>query len=210
MIATPDVMTLLRESTAAHHQRAEGHRFQRALAKGDLETAGYVAWLGQMRLVHAGLESALTRLLQAEPALADLLGDDWRKVPHLEADLAHFGAEPRDVAPLPGTARLLDEIASLLATEPRALLGMYYVLEGSTNGGRYIARGVRRTFGLETRGVSYLDPYGESQREHWLGFKSRMGALAIGDEEAHAMVAAAQTMFDGIAALSEDLAASAL
>lgn len=207
MLTTIDVMTKLREATTEHHKRAEGHRFQKSLVKGELPEAGYVAWLGQMLLVHRALEQELDALASRCPEVATVLGDDWRKEERLLTDLVHLGASPL-VTPNAATIGLIEQIREIGA-RGRSLLGMFYVLEGSTNGGVFIARAVRHAYGLNGDGTRYLDPYGGMQRERWAGFKARMADLDLSGDDADAMVAAAQSMFDGITAVSEDLATNA-
>lgn len=87
---------------------------------------------------------------------------------------------------------------------------MHYVLEGSNNGNRFIAKAVRRALGLvEGAGDRYLDPYGDAQRGLWAHFKQRMDAAGWSGEEADAMVRAAQDTFDAVGALSEEIQAAA-
>ncbi len=70
--------------------------------------------------------------------------------------------------------------------DPLRLLGMHYVLEGSNNGSRFIARHVGRAYQLSTGpGLRYLDPYGDRQRAYWMDFKNAMGKFQFtgADEE---------------------------
>jgi heme oxygenase len=81
---------------------------------------------------------------------------------------------------------------------------MRYVLEGSNNGNRFIARAIRKALpGAPTR---YLDPYGENQRPLWARFKADMEAVGFTPAEQDQIVLAAQEMFAAVGALSCELA----
>ena len=55
--AAPSTLSeLIRQSTRAHHQRAERSTFQQGLVAGRQGPVPYAAWLGQMLLVHAAME----------------------------------------------------------------------------------------------------------------------------------------------------------
>ncbi|MEQ8850624.1 MAG: biliverdin-producing heme oxygenase [Phycisphaerales bacterium] len=202
-----DVMSRLRDATRPHHDRAEHHPFQRALAKGQLPLAQYVGWLGQMRHVHERLEAHLDDLAAARPEVRDVLGDDASKLSRIDADLACLGAGPTaSIPPLPETANVLRRLDESVGADPLRALGMHYVLEGATNGGHYIAMNVAPAYGFEDgRGVAYLDPYGERQREVWSDFKRRMGGVAFSEDEVDRLVHAAAWMFDAIATVSDGL-----
>ena len=72
----------------------------------------------------------------------------------------------------------MDRLAS---EQPMALLGILYVLEGSTNGSKFIARKVRPAYELPAtgEGSAYLDPYGDVQPARWQEFKAAMDALNL-------------------------------
>ena len=93
--------------------------------------------------------------------------------------------------------------------DPLRLLGLHYVLEGSNNGSRYIARHVARAYDLAPGpGLRYLDPYGERQREYWMAFKNDMLAEGFTDVETALLVQGAKQMYQTVAELSDDLAAT--
>jgi heme oxygenase len=58
---------------------------------------------------------------------------------------------------------------------PAELLGAHYVLEGSGNGNRMMARGLRAAYGLQGQaGTRSMDPYGDGQPDRWQAFKSAL------------------------------------
>lgn len=200
------VMERLKTSTQPQHDAAEHHPVQRALFKGRLPREGYVEMLGQLFLVHRALEESLRALLGARPALRSIVQDWQFQEPYLRDDLSFFGFASESIAPMPATVALLATIDRATRETPLAILGMHYVVEGSNNGSRYSAMAVRKAYGLPAgKGDRYLDPYGESQRERWAGFKTAMNASSFSEREAEELLLGAGAMFDGIARMSDDL-----
>jgi len=203
---TESAMQQLRDSTREEHHRAEHHEFQQALVKGELARDRYEAWLGQMYLIHGSLEKALRAATDHSEAIQNVIHDYQYQVPYLLEDFEFFGIDSSGIEPLPATQRF----ASLVEQgkdDPLLLLGLHYVLEGSNNGGRFIARHVAKAYDLAPGpGLRYLDPYGDQQREHWMAFKNDMGAVDFTDAETVRLVDAAKQMYRTVAELSEDLA----
>lgn len=206
---TESAMQQLRDSTREEHNRAEHHEFQQALVKGQLARDQYEAWLGQMYLVHDALETALREAADRHESLSNVVHDYQYQVPYLLEDLEFFGIDPAAVEPLPATQRF----ASLVEQgkeDPLLLLGLHYVMEGSNNGGRFIARHVAKAYDLSPgAGLRYLDPYGDQQREYWMAFKNDMGSIEFSETDTQRLVDAAKQMYRTVAELSEDLVATA-
>jgi heme oxygenase len=173
---------------------------------GRLTREDYIAWLGQMLHVHAALEAPLRPLCAADPRFAPVTVEQFKE-PYLVADLATLGVDLATIRPLPAVVRLGERIARDAGTEPLRLLGYHYVLEGSNNGNRFLARRLRPALGLEPgAGDRYLDPYGEAQTERWRRFKADMTGVEYTDAEIDLLVAAARDMFAAIRDLSRELA----
>ncbi|WP_293676153.1 biliverdin-producing heme oxygenase [uncultured Phenylobacterium sp.] len=140
----------LREATRAHHERLE--------TRVDILTQ-IADPIRRRALVERffGLHAAAHRAL--EPWLAELPGLDFEgrlRARRFASDLALVGGAPRGA----GVIRV-DGVGEAL--------GLYYVLEGSTLGGRVIRRQVE-TAGGSMAGLSFLDPYGEAVGERWRSF----------------------------------------
>lgn len=203
-------MLLLRDSTTHLHSQAEGHAFQRSLVSGTVTRENYARYLQQMLLVHQALESALRAAAAKLPAVSRVVTPEQYQEPYLLEDLRYYGAPSANLQPLPSTSALINRIHSVAANTPVALLGFHYVLEGSNNGNRFIARAIRGAFKISgAEGVRYLDPYGDRQREVWAAFKVAMDAESFSEADSQAMVEAAKAMFEGITAISQDLAGHA-
>ncbi|MDO9709956.1 biliverdin-producing heme oxygenase [Paracraurococcus lichenis] len=152
----------LRAATDAIHARLHGLPALQALAEGRIGRAGYVALLRRLLGFHAAVEAALADAPSLGPSLIPWGIDiaQRRRAGLIEADLATLGAAlgasagPVPLAPLPA-----------LGTVPRAL-GCLYVTEGSTLGGRQLARA-----------LDGLLPPGEAGRRFLLGHGARHGAM---------------------------------
>lgn len=207
MTSSPEsLMSRLKSATSDLHSHAESRHLQRQIAAGTVDRSAFSAYLAQLYLVHHTLEPALARVRERHPAFAAVATADRMRLPDLEADLDFHEVDLAAIEPVPATVRLTAALVELEIREPAALLGSLYVLEGSTNGGRFLARVLRQAWGLDGRGLRSLDPYGERQRERWADFKRDMDALTLDTRERNAVVDAARSMFEGIAEISDQVA----
>ncbi|HVZ94059.1 MAG TPA: biliverdin-producing heme oxygenase [Phycisphaerales bacterium] len=201
------IMGRLKNETAELHVAAERSPLQAALVRGVLPREGYAAWLGQMLFVHRALESALASAAKESPVVGRVYQDWQNTAPHVEADLKFFGFDTAGAKPGAGGREMIARIERVRKTNPVALLGMHYVLEGSKNGGKFIAKVVGRVYGLTQDGLRTLDPYGDAQRDRWAWFKSAMGAETFSPSEQDAMVEEAKAMFNAVPAIGADVMA---
>jgi len=206
--ATMGIMDRLREGTKTLHDAAEGHAFQRSLFAGQLPRDSYIEYLGQMFCMYQALESALRESQSRRREVADVVRPYNYRTEDLRADLAHLGRDSSQVQPFPSTQETIRTIQHTLHEHPLALLGMHYVLEGSNNGNHFIAKNVRKAYGLDQAGTRFLDPYGEAQRPRWAEYKQALGAVKLTDDESDRMLAAAQQMFRAIGRISQELDAA--
>lgn len=208
--ATPTggVMNRLKEATNELHHKAERSEFQQRLVRGGLPRELYAAWLAQLFLVHSELEAQVRKLVASRPEFASFVREDLYQTPRLREDLAFFGIAESSVAPTPTVTRTLSQIRAAAANAPVALLGAYYVLEGSKNGSRFIAKALRRTMGITPgSGDRYLDPHGEEQPRLWGAFKQGMDAVPFEEHEVTAMIDSACRMFETAEGIGADLLA---
>lgn len=200
------LMERLKLETAAMHADAESHIFQKNLAKGLLPRDAYIAWLGQMLLIHRALEARLRDLCAKNPAAAKAVKEIQHQEPYLREDLAYFGADADAIEPLAATKRLVATIEKSTAADPLTALGFHYVLEGSNNGNKFIARAMQKALALTPgAGLRYLDPYADDQRAVWQAFKDDMNSIEFTSAQQDAIVGAAKAMFAAIGELSTDL-----
>lgn len=200
----------LREETRADHARAEKHPLMAVMVSGRVDRAMYARYLGQMLHVHATLEAALRTNCPRHPALAVVVREHHFREAALRADLTTLGEHLERHPPVPATGLFCGRIDGLASDEPPALLGTLYVLEGSANGGRFIAPAVQRALGLPGRapagsGTEYLDPHGDRQRDHWSSFKASLDVLTLSPAERDLIVAVTSDAFRGVHDIFEDL-----
>lgn len=198
-----DIMELLKSATGSQHRDAERRRLQRSMTRARLDAETYSAWLGQMIQIHSVLQAEIERHQTDCPQLAEVVKDGGLHVANLRTDLQTLGADPEGGIPLPSTARALQAIRATSETDAVGLLGYNYVLEGSMNGNRIIARALSRTLGPPA--LTYLDPYGDEQRSQWLAYRERMSSAGIDAEQSMTLVKAARDMFAFIADMGDEL-----
>ena len=205
MNADMSLPTLLRTATSHDHHQAERGQLQQELVTGKVSQATYRNWLEQMQLVHEAVEMALPAVAacgESEATLAQFLVG---KSDLLQADLNALGGAERP-EPLPATRAFQARLADLSATQPRALVGVFYVLEGSTNGNRFIAKRMRGAFTGAEEAIAYLDPYGDEQPAKWSSFRAALGAIPVG-ADAGDITDAARHTFIAVQQIGEEIVA---
>jgi heme oxygenase len=201
--AATGIAATLKDSTWDLHQQAESGELQKRLVKGELGKHEYAAHLGQLYLVHRTLEGCLDDA--ACEQVKALNSEDLHHTGKLEADLAFLSTDPADVKPVPATESFTSWIEDTAKDNPTALIGVQYVLEGSTNGNGYIAKKIGPALGLKEDGLRYLKSYGPAQRETWARFKSRLDTLNLSEEAREQVVAAARRTFEGVRDINSEL-----
>jgi len=197
----------LREKTKDAHTRAEKHPMQARLVKGEATSAQYAAWLGQMLHLWRALDAAVAKLAARDPRVAAMVKPYHRHAGRVEADLKHLGFAPGDSSPVPAASRFAGWAGVAAANSDPAVIGAWYVLEGSANGGRFIARAVSRALNLPgPEGLTALDPHGERQREYWQAWRAALDAQPFTPGEREAIIAAADDTFGAVWDLMEQMA----
>lgn len=174
--AQVDLRSRLRDATSVSHRQLERRL---GLLDGLTDPAAgrqrFVALLGAFLGFHACWEPAVAACLPGETA--------WlrpRRRQHLIAqDLAALGLDAASIAALPECPA-----AASLCRTPAAAWGSVYVLEGSTLGGRVIARHLAAAPWCPPAGLRYFDPYGADSGRRWKEMLDRLAALptAAADE----------------------------
>jgi heme oxygenase len=214
-VAAPQatLMERLRQETGDLHRAAETCGFQRSLVKGEVTPAVLAAWFAQLFPMHLALEQALRAARSDEPWTATFKEDQSRErdiradIEALQSDADADNGEhiaSMTSRPSPATAAFIDAIGHIAAgPHPVALLGVLYVLEGSNNGSKFIARAIRRAWGWsDDRRLRYLDPYGERLGERWQQFRNEVNVLSCTPAQEQAIIEAAKRTFQAIHAMS--------
>lgn len=87
------VMLRLRDETTDLHKQAETKPFQLAFVRGQLTREQYIAWLGQMYVMHSELDAALKRAAEKSEPIRRVVTDEQYQSPYLREDrsLAYTG-----------------------------------------------------------------------------------------------------------------------
>ena len=108
-----------------------------------------------------GLHAAWEPAMAARPPFAELIAGRTR-LAHLRDDLARLGRSPAEIAALPACP-----MAAELAATPHGAWGSLYVLEGSTLGGKLIARALAAAAWPPPGGLTYFDARGSETGRMW-------------------------------------------
>lgn len=157
MIAAREPLRRLKDGTAELHQQAELHV---RILDADATLTDYRHYLAAMLGYHAPLEA----VLQAHDGLgaAGFDAPRRRRAPMLAADLLALGDDPRGVP----QCTSLPPVTSLARA-----LGVAYVLEGSTLGGRYIlAKLPPPLHRLRGHATAFLVGHGPETGSRWRAF----------------------------------------
>lgn len=167
----------LRHATRAEHEATEAVM---PLMQAGLTREFYARVLGALFPIVAGWESWAA---EAAPADVRPLLERRRRTPLLTADLAAFGMKAPSEEGWVSWAQVIcgdgahagaDNVGRLVAS----LLGGVYVMEGSTLGGRFLARHVEQQLALEPgQGVAYFHGHGEQTGEMWREVRQRIEAV---------------------------------
>ncbi|MEO7713383.1 MAG: biliverdin-producing heme oxygenase [Gemmatimonadaceae bacterium] len=150
------VLQELKAATSTVHARVES-ALPSLSALGD--RASYFACLEALHGFYATWEPTVWRALASENS--SLCADERRKVPALRRDLGRLQAELG--------VELVDRVAPtpVIASVGTAL-GVLYVFEGATLGGRVVERNVSQRLRLTAHdGLSFFHGYGERTGEMW-------------------------------------------
>ena len=166
-------MHKLRGATRLAHARVEASL---PLMAPSLTTATYVRVLEAFHGFYAPLEPRLSRAA-AEHGVAIALGDRG-KVALLVADLTALGKSVAEVDALPRCADLPR------VTSASQAIGVLYVLEGATLGGRVILRHLGAALGLDAAGgAAFFSGYGDGTGAMWTRFSRHVDAASAIDTD---------------------------
>ena len=201
----PSIMQRLKAETNDLHSHAESRTLQRSIASGEVDRETFSAYLGQLYQVHQPLESALETSRDQHAAIGALASADRMRIPDLDRDLAYYGVEPDQFPAGDAAKKYSQRINETGDAIPVALLGALYVLEGSTNGGRFLARALRKSWDLDGEGLAYFDPYGDEQPQMWAAFRRDMDEASFSADQEEAIIEMAKATFLAIAEVSDEV-----
>ena len=150
------ILQALKAATSRSHARVES-ALPTLNALGD--RAPYFACLEALHGFYAAWEPMVWRVLASEEL--SLCADERRKLPALRQDLARLQAELG--------VELVDRVAPTpIIASGGIALGILYVFEGATLGGRVVERHVSHRLRLTSDdGIAFFHGYGERTGEMW-------------------------------------------
>lgn len=188
----------LKVETQAMHTAAERHVFHQLLFSGTLPVDRLAEQHAAAGRVQSALERALDNVQTACPEVAAVYRGYHRRADLYTKDVAGLSAAPRSGASAPEAA-FTARLSGWASTDPIALLGALYVLEGSTNGGPFIQKAMARSMPGVT--LSALNPHGPDQAPRWTAFKTAIDGLGLTRDRQDAVVRAAAETFSALCSI---------
>lgn len=188
---------LLKEETAAAHDRAEHASFIVDLMTGKLTKEAFIALQEQALLFYTALENALDAL-EGDERLAKVADRRLDRTATLRHDVEQLGGNTTP-DPLRATADYVAELNSIAENKDApALIAHHYVRYlGDLSGGQVIASKMKSLLDIEPEALTFyqfpelgkLKPYKDEYREAIDGLASDLTE----DEQAHMIFAAGQS-----------------
>lgn len=175
----------LKTKTAESHKKLEELPVSMSIMSPDMKIEEYAKYLNLMHDVHQDTEETIF------PLFAGLIEDleQRRKKQLIEADLSFLNYDLTSSEKVFKT----DKISVPFA------LGILYVVEGSTLGGRFILKNVSKVSQLSgDKGVSYFNGYGEKTGSFWKSFLGFLSEYEQENNNGDAIIEGAVFAFDSI------------
>ncbi|KQB40011.1 biliverdin-producing heme oxygenase [Flavobacterium aquidurense] len=160
---TEDFLEKLKTRTATSHKKLESLTVSASILAPNMQIDDYCHYLSLMYEVYYSTQEVVF------PVLNDLIPDlkEREKTQLIQDDLSFLNYTK-------------NKSASVFKNENISIpfaLGMLYVVEGSTLGGRYILKNVETIPGLDQqKGVSYFTGYGNKTGSYWKNFLNLLTA----------------------------------
>lgn len=203
---------MLKSKTHDQHEAAEKHPFHVVLFGGEgpqRAREAYVRSLGQHLAIQETFEPLLRKAAAQSYTFRAMVKPYHYHLDALRDDLAALGATSEHTRVLPATARFISFIEACAAHDGCALLGVWYVFEGSTNGGTIIGKRLKDMLGLpDERGTRFTNPHGPQVRARWGEWKQTLDALEFDAPHQLAIIDAARQTFNAIGAMMSDVHAA--
>lgn len=195
-------MGSLKKAIIDRHARMEALPFIAALAGGQLPLESYVGLLRAMAVIQGTLEHELGQVHSSN--IRAVLLDRPSRLVHLRKDLSIFDRQliPDIEAALKHSRKIAERIRLYRVEQPTDLLGIIYVLEGTTLGNAVHLRDVLNTFGSKTSGNAYYYAgYGRETARYWQEFSTAMNNLSMDEDGRKRIIQVALDFFDHLEAL---------
>ncbi|MEI7839642.1 MAG: biliverdin-producing heme oxygenase [Methylococcaceae bacterium] len=183
-----DLRTLLRSATHTFHVQLNQHPLLTGLTKPDYPLANYRKLLLVYFHLYQALEDRISQFFSTQSCAFDYSAR--YKLPWLLKDITFFKDDPHAAGNVPCPAMILPEIVNM-----GQLIGVLYVLEGSTLGGQLVFRSLVDYQSLNrNEGACFFNGYSERTPLLWQDFLSFSDIISGDDAQCQAAkVAACQT-----------------
>lgn len=198
----------LREGTREEHDAAERTPYVAALLAGEVDAAGYAAYLRRLRPVYAALE-------EVGPAM---LPDRWVAAVHdpaldrvaaIDADLAHWAPGAPVEVDSPAASAYASRVRASTASGGQYVAHHHTRYLGDLSGGRVVRQAVRRHLGAggpDGAGLAFFAfDLAEEPKAYKDWYHSRIDALPTSDRDVEVVVHEARVAFELSRALLEEL-----
>ncbi len=184
-----NLRTLLRDATHPHHVQLNRHLLLAGLIQPNYPLNHYHTLLGTYYQLYALLEERINVFLKGHPEV--FAYDERCKLPWLINDLAFFQIDPLTLPPLSPSAAVFLSIETI-----GQLVGVLYVVEGSTLGGQMISQLLTKNLGFtRDTGSCFFTGYGENTMPFWQRFIAFSDTLTGDNRQCQAAVDAACQTF---------------
>ncbi|TRW25828.1 biliverdin-producing heme oxygenase [Flavobacterium zepuense] len=187
-VSAPAFLEKLRLATTQSHTNLEALPVSVSIMNPAVTNTEYALYLNLMHDVVKDAEENIFPLVHN--TLPEL--DVHPKAQFITADLATLGFAPKadDVKPLSG---------ELTDTSVAFALGVMYVIEGSSLGGRVILKNINGALGHnEDCGARYFAGYGGQTGSHWKSFLGQLIQYENNTKSEDEIIAGANYAFDAI------------
>jgi heme oxygenase (biliverdin-IX-beta and delta-forming) len=176
----------LRQQTGPQHEALEENKYSKAIGNGTITTAGLRFFMKKFFDFFSPLEEAIYQ--EGIVPVEDIMVR--RKMHLMYQDLLFLRADKTELNSkqiIPG----IPEFSSVAAK-----MGIMYVMEGSTLGGKVIGRMLNKSLGLDNgKGTSFYNSYGENLGPMWKSFVFSLTDYAVKSKNDAEIIQAATTTF---------------
>lgn len=178
-------LTDIKTQTADSHKKLESLPISSAIVSPEMKITDYIDYLSLMHDVHKDIENHIY------PLLSNIIQDlELRKKSHLVEE---------DLLFLNHNKSASNNVFELSNVSIPFALGVFYVIEGSTLGGRFILKNISTVSGLDNdQGVSYFKGYGDKTGSYWKNFLSVLSEYEQKNNCGNSIIDGAKYAFDSI------------
>lgn len=197
--------TAMREGSMAEHKDAEGSPFVEGLLAGRVNEAGYVQFLGRLRMIYAAMES-VGRSLASDPIVAAVYDEKLERLACIDADLEFWTGGKAYEIDSPPAEEYVARLEASAAWGGLFLAHHYTRYLGDLSGGQVFGTVLKREFDLDHQGATFYKfaaiakpkPYKDA-------YRARMDALGLDPVQVDRVVGEVKVAFNLNQGLFRDL-----